>query len=271
MSETLFTNDEVLHLDNQVIFAMEANGFDLVNNKWEFKPDDLSATADGFVGQQVTLFGPTAMYKSQTPTFFYVSEAGAQPFHLSFDQQPVIDLVTKLRKSSDEKAQEVSYILGGLVRHMSAVGENPNKIKQAVRFCAQMIKVGDEKSVFSIAMSMAAYVLSRGKISEDIGFIGDVYRMAQAVSEDKVVLNETKDLGLYQLSRLYSFSAIINGARTPRERELPDISDELKAIDGFPTVGAEFHFPMGKPKDPMDFKQRLALLNMSQYRGGNFV
>jgi hypothetical protein len=45
----------------------------------------------------------------------------------------------------------------------------------------------------------------------------------------------------------------------------------LSAFDGFPTVGAEFHFPLKDQKNMPNLWKRLAVLNMSQYQQGSYI
>jgi hypothetical protein len=53
--------------------------------------------------------------------------------------------------------------------------------------------------------------------------------------------------------------------------ELPETEDYEYFLEGFPTVGAEFHFPVNTPSERPYFWQRIALLNMSQYQLGSYV
>lgn len=51
----------------------------------------------------------------------------------------------------------------------------------------------------------------------------------------------------------------------------PDTKEYEEALEGFPTVGAEFHFSKDAPSKLPNFWQRLAILNMSQYQRDSYV
>src|SRR6185312_7575726 len=76
-----------------------------------------------------------------------------------------------------------------------------------------------------------------------------------------------RDLGLSQVARLRAYA---KGCDT--NQPLPDLHELRERLNGFPTVGAEFHLPVEpaiKPESTL--WKRLALLNMSQYQTGSSI
>lgn len=256
-------------------FAMQSNGFTRENGKWTLEPNVLHHMSTA--AMRVSFFGPYAaaripqnipyFFPPRYPAFFSVTEASPDLFVDIFNQPSVIETVAKYRKLDPYQAERISYLLGGIIRHLSHEDVSRDEIDQRVGFAAQMTKMGEQKSGDAIAASLAMYVLEDVSLDEDREFPGWVYHMADAIREDLVIPQSTADLGLSQTARLRGFVDRVEG-RIPRQ--LPDISDGQETFDGFPTVGAEFHLD---PISALENKlwKRLSILNMSQYQPGSYI
>lgn len=249
---------------NTLRFAMQHNGYRLnVSGEWTFDPM-LTKLVDDFKGTRVSFFGPGFQDK-----YFSADSTGHQTLHSAFNQTDVTDSLNRLCAISEDKAKRVSFILGGLVRHLT---QNPisslQDITDSVKFVSRLTLLGNLKSAEAIAAAGSMYVISGGKRTQDDSFKhlqANVYYMAEAIDTDPITPSETMDLGLSQMVRLRSFIA------RGKPRPLPDIFLSWDRFKGFPTIGAEFHLPKDVPKKFPNFWQRLAILNMSQYHPGSFI
>lgn len=248
--------------ENNQHFAMRCNGFYMTRGgEWQHIPNVIGPFSEEFNGQRISFFGPHA-----ADAFYSGENYGSEKLSTVLGQEVVTELVRKLRQTNEDQAARVSFILGGLVRH-SRLKPVEDLIAQ-VGFVARMTRVADERSTDATASAMAKYVVSEGPINDDPRFTRQVSLMADAVSRDPIIPTKTVDLGLSQVARLRDFNgSIYDEPASP----LPDISDDLKVYEHFPTIGAEFHFPVDTSKKRPNFWQRLALLNMSQYQRGSYI
>lgn len=252
--EHLSTSERNLH------FAMRCNGyFMLKNGQWIFDANVTKPFSKEFKGQQVSFFGPNSSGR-----FFSGKQVSDERFRHVFNQEPVTNAIGKYRQVDEDLAARIAFIFGGIVRYSDAPID---EVANAVKFAAGMTRLGERRSGDAIASAMAMYIISGGSLKQDNHFLGNVYRMAEAIGKDPVNPLETADLGLSQVVRLKTF---LGGIPTEGE-PLPDIAKHQAAFYRFPTVGAEFHFDLDAPKKHHDFWQRLAILNMSQYQRGSYV
>ncbi len=268
---------EYLSQNENVVFAMEANGFSFEDGSWSFDPHHLEAIASNFKPQVVSFFGPSIY----NPTFFYRlpypnpdtqietrEDTREELFFNSVNQESVIEMIDKYRSIDLAQAERIAYMFGGLIRHLMSTGMKQEKISKRVDFAAKMTKMGEGKSGEAIAGSMAMYILSNGTREEDRAFSGWIYHMSDAIKDDPIDPRQTEELGLSQIARLRGFIDRINGQQP---RELSISSDSLEIFNGFPTVGAEFHLPLERATSGGTLWKRLALLNMSQYQEGSYI
>lgn len=242
---------EALVRQSDLAFVLTCNGYD--QGAGQFNQQALETFKDEFKGQRTAFFGPNS------PDKFYSTklDVGFRFFENILDQAPVLKAINKYRSLDENQAARIAFVLGGVARHLV----NSKSTKEAVGFVAKMATVGDRKSGESIVAAMAMYVISGGSFETGNDFVGEVFEMGEAISADKIVPLDTKDLGLSQVARL----------RSAWNQEMPDLSQELEAFYDFPTVGAEFHFPKDAPDKYPNFWQRLAILNMSQYQRGSYI
>ncbi|OGY12444.1 MAG: hypothetical protein A3A58_00045 [Candidatus Blackburnbacteria bacterium RIFCSPLOWO2_01_FULL_41_27] len=255
---------ELLPRERHLLFAMRCNGYFLTKDtQWVFDETAVKHLNNEFRGERVSLFGPHGNDS--------LLLTGANEDHRSFfsalAQSNVIEVIEKFRRVDEDLATKIAFILGGLVRYKDF--KQPDSLYDSrVKYVARMSKLGEGFSGLNIAISMAMYLLSGVEITENERFKNDVSNMAEAIDNDPVEPLSTVDLGLSQTLRLKGF--IDRLTKQPILR-LPDVQPLLKFFDGFPTVGAEFHFSPDDPTLNHTFWQRLALLNMSQYQEGSFV
>ena len=252
-------------------FAMQCNGWFFLNKgEWVHDTSAASLFTNAFNGPRIVFSGPNATDRLFSGT--KGPDSGPDRLIPAFDQDPVADVIRKYRKIDENQASRISFIFGALVRYLSTntidCDQNRTRISEALAFVANMTKLGDAKSGEAIASAITMYVISGGSLSPDEHFIRNVYQMGEAVSEDPVVPIETRDLGLSQVARLRSHAAKM---KLVENGMLPDIKNLEAVFDGFPTVGAEFHFPSESTSTHPKFLQRLALLNMSQHQADSFV
>lgn len=232
--------------NNYFKYAMACNGYVLQAQsrrgwEWTFKPvqhlaEEFRGTKQSPKGPSVSLFGPNAI-----DTFFEPRPVDPTVFVRALRQVDVIDVIKDnefYSYNGGNLAERLSYIFGGLVRHLNYKNAPIERVEEAVRFTAKMVKLGERESAEAIAMAVAMYIMSGGSIKEDPNFMGRIYKMAEAVSADTTNPVDTKDLGLSQVARLRGYSERVSGLATTA---LPDNKDYLKPFRGFPTVGAEFH------------------------------
>lgn len=252
--------------DKERLFALQCNGFFAIRNsgRFIFDPEVTRPFAEEFAGQRVSFFGPESR-----DIFFAGEKVPTELLVPVLQRQEVTTAIGKYRKLDEDQAARLAYILGGLVRHLAYI--NPNvpaeEVANKAAFVARMTKMGDERSAEAIASAMAMYVISGGPPVPNNDFTGDVYRMAEAVSDDPIIPYQTEDLGVSQVARLSSFW----NRTLSQQQDFPDIVEYWKAWENFPTVGAEFHFPLDAPDNFPYFWQRLAILNMSQYQRGCYI
>lgn len=263
--ETLAQGERDFH------FAMKCNGYFLSRKgNWWFDPKAIESLVEEFRSQQASFFGP-----NPPDSFFSVGQRDQlNPVRLiaAFKQQAVTDVIGKYREVNEDQAVRIAFLLGSIVRHFTAKFLNPQdgtaKIPKAVKFAANMTKLGERRSSDAIVSAVAMYIISGGSLAENNIFTGWVYHMVDAIREDPIVPLETSDLGLSQVARLRTF---LDKIQAKEQRPFPDIGQYKVAFDGFPTVGAEFHFSRNAPTEYPNFWQRLAILNMSQYQRGSYI
>lgn len=268
---SLFDIEELSQPEQDLHFAMRCNGFFMARGgQWIFDPNITKSFDGEFRGTRISFFGPNAF--AETSNFFSGKDPGRDRFIHAFDQQPFTSVIRKYRQVDEDLAARIAFVFGGIVRYLITRNSQSDKLADkmvgAVKFASRMTMLGEVQSAEAIAAAMAMYVISGGSMEEDKQFSGRVYHMAEAVKEDQIVTLETKDLGLSQVRRLRTFLGMIQAGQ---QHPFPSISEYEMAFDGFPTVGAEFHFNPDAAKEHPNFWQRLALLNMSQYRRGSYV
>jgi hypothetical protein len=244
-------------------FAMLCNGYFLdKNGEWEFDKDYINPFIKEFEPQRISFFGPEG-YEN-----FFSSNSGETPyFAYALKQEPVINTIRKYRNTDERQAARIAFLFGGIVRQLSHK-HDAEKIAKAVNFAASMTALSEQRSADAIASAISMYIVSGGSVEENLDFRRNTYAMSEAIKEDPIKPVNTQDLGLSQVARLRSFLDKIQGNSS---RELPKIDDYMKALDGFPTVGAEFHFPPDAADKYPNFWKRLAILNMSQYQRGSYI
>lgn len=260
----LFDNEHLSAYEKAFYFAMGCSGyFRVKNGGWRFDSDLMLPLVKEFEGQRVSFFGP-----GPTDTFFDKIWLDIPRLHAAFRQPLVLEAIRKYRQFDENQASRITFLLGGLIRHETFENLSLAKIVKSVNFAARMTMLGEHRSADAIASAIAMYIISDGSLEEDKSFARYVYHMAEAVTEDPIKPQETPDLGLSQVIRLRAFIDKIQGTRP---RPMPDIEEDMAIFAGFPTVGAEFHFPSDAPTRYPNFWQRLAILNMSQYQRGSYI
>ncbi len=248
-------------------FAMHCNGLYLPSGgEWTFGKEAIRPFLKEFEGQKIAFFGP-----NQPSNFFSDADFGSDGFRATLSQQSVTDVIRRYRNVDENLAARIAFILGGVVRQRWEYPntiENIDYLKREVEFVARMCMLGGKRSADAIAAASTIYVLSGGSLRHDNNFAGSVYHMAEAVSEDHIDPLATEDLGLSQVARLRSFFDKID---RQDKRPFPNIKEEMAAFEGFPTVGAEFHFQPEIAEQVPDFWKKLALLNMSAYQKKSYV
>ncbi len=267
----LENHESLSDLDRNFYFAMKNNGFLWHNGRWEFDEPTTKRLASEFTGQRVSFSGPAGL---TTDTYFTPLNLEPIRFETAFKQPAVAAVIKKFREKNERQAARTAFILGGLIRHTvpgnsSAIKELDDVVK-VVNFVANMTQLGDLRSADAIASAMVMYVASGGEVDEtDKVFKGRVYRMAEAVSNDPVKPTETKDLGLSQVARWRTYLHKLQGKE--QSQPIPDISDHEQAFEGFPTVGAEFHFLPEYVEDIQNLWKKLAIANMAQYQKDSYI
>lgn len=250
-------------------FLMECNGYFFRNNYWAFTPNAIQPFTKEFTGQRVSFFGTPP----HNDKFFSGGGANYEQLAAACGQQSVTDVIRQYRKLDEDQAARIAFLFGGIVRHLVSQSKRPHTfgtsigVENAVKYAARMTMCGNYQSGDAIASTIAMYIISGGDIKDDRGFSRDILRMAHAIEEDPTAPIETADLGLSQVARLRAFARKFRGeAYTP----FPSTRKYMAAFEGFPTVGAEFHFTSDAAKGN-GIWQRLALLNMSQYQRGSYI
>ncbi|MDE2589277.1 MAG: hypothetical protein KGL95_06390 [Patescibacteria group bacterium] len=259
-------------------FAMRHNGYIRQQDQWHYDAPTVNTRAStDFDAQQISFFGP-----HKIGDFFRSKQIPSQIFERAFNQEAVIETINKYRGIDENLAGRIAYLMGGIVRHLVPEGTAATETamqnaEDAVGFAARMIKHGGRRSGEAVASAIGMYIISKGKFRagpdfpEDDErsfqkFEQDITSMAMAVAKDPVwPVREIKDLGLSQVARIRTF--LSDGSIEP----LPDISEEMTKIQGFPTVGLEYHFFPEDTRITQSFLQRLTLLNISQYQKGSFI
>lgn len=260
VGESMSTTDQDFH------FGMRCNGYFLLENgDWAHNRNSTTHFVREFTGQNVTFFGPNPYDK------FFSGEniaAGFTAIARSFDRQPVIDTIGKYREIDENLAARIAFIFGGVARHFTAHEYSPDEIADTVEYVARMTALGERRSGDAIASAMAMYAMSGGPLQLDRQFTGATYHMADAIKDDPIRPSSTIELGLSQTARLKAYDRNI---KRKEWQPFPDISQHLEVFAEFPTVGAEFHFPINAPQLYPNFWHRVATLNMSQYQRGSYV
>ena len=254
--------------EKHLIFAMRSNGFFRTkDSSWLFNHGAAVSLESEFLSLKTSFFGPGGSDHGFFSTFDDNNEADPQPLLSAFSQDAVIKVIDKYRGTNEDVASKIAFILGGLVRYNSSKFSEPPR-DDWVKFTAQMTNFAQDYSSLAVASSMAMYIISGGSIEPSNRFKRDVFFMAEAVEQDPVDPLVTADLGLSQTLRLKSFIDRLN--HQPADK-FPDIKLLKEPFHNFPTVGAEFHFPVNAPEENNYFWERLALLNMSQYQEGSQI
>lgn len=263
-SELHHNGAELLPNEEHLLFAMRSNGYFLTKDgQWKFDETAVNHLNREFTSERVSLFGP-----HQNDNFLLTGvNKDPKCFISALAQTRVIEVIEKFRRIDEDLATKVAFILGGLIRHKSTNEPEYLTVNQ-IKYAAKMAKLGQGFSGLNVVTSMAMYILSGGAIIENKRFENDVSNMAEAIDQDPIEPLTTVDLGLSQTLRLKGF--IDRLTRQPH-LNLPDIQPLLESFDGFPTVGAEFHFSPDDKTLNRTFWQRLALLNMSQYQEGSYI
>lgn len=244
-------------------FAMNCNGhFQLRDMEWVYKPEVVSAFTEEFRGQSISFFGPNNFSQ-----FFYKRDIGFHNFFV-LNEKSVTDLIGKYRQIDQDQAARIAFILGGMVHCLTIADQSDEYISRVVKYMAQMTMFGEAKNGDAIVSAMAMYIISGGPLEDDDHFSGNVRYMVQAISEDPVYPFETEDLGLSQVARLRLFW---DKQYSRESHPLSDIEEDKRLLQGFPTIGAEFHLTTGNSDKHPEFWQRLAILNMSAYQRGSYV
>ncbi len=245
-------------------FAMGCNGYFMSEKgQWQFNPAVATTFSKEFSAQNISFSGTQSGSR-----FFSDEQIGHKRFLGSFNQPPLLSSIAKYREIDENLAARIAFIFGGIVRDLAPqgyhLGSSSDEIGNAVKFASKMTMLGERRSCEAVASAIAMYIICGGSLKEDNHFVGNIYRMAEAIGKDPIIPLETEDLGLSQVLRLRTF---VGGSMEP----LYDIVPYQTDFDSFPTVGAEFHFGLDAPKKYPNFWQRLAILNMSQYQAGSFV
>lgn len=254
--KTPVANDADFH------FAMGCNGYFLEKGQWQFQADTPRRILEDFKAQKISFFGP-----GSSEQFFSDKKIDYQKY-LPLGQQSVTDVIREYRQVDESQAVRIAFLFGGLIRQLSSHNITTSDISNALRFTSRMTRLGERESAEAITSSVAMYILSGGLIDHESHFAVRVNQMAKAVREDPIVPKQTADLGLSQLARLSAFWRKVQGKGY---KHFPDLKQYIASFDGFPTVGAEFHFPSNTPAKKPNFWQRLAIFNISQYHKDSYI
>lgn len=250
-------------------FAMQCNGYVYLDGGWRVNDKVNLPFIEEFKAQQISFFGPGGY--SDNWLFFLVDPDGSEYFKNVLGQPSVTAAIRKYREIDQDQAARIAFLFGGVTRYMTSktpTTENVGKAAEAAEYLARMAMLGGRRSGDAVTSALAMYLISGGEVDEDRTFTGNVYHMASSIEEDPITPHDTRDLGLSQIARLRAF---IGKYRGERYQPLPDITEYQTAFSEFPTVGAEFHFPLESPSKYPNFWKRLALLNMSQYQRGSYI
>lgn len=242
-------------------FGMRGNGyFQNTHGEWRFDETLYKRITADKTGHYISFLGPgnyTLSGLNRSPKRFVEG----------LSQGSFIKTIRRLKDVDEETANNVAFSIGNVIRFSSKVSY-PVNTTEAIEYVSQKINLADISSVEALTDAMVMYTLSGGPLTEDNEFKAHLYHMSEAVSEDPIQPRTTEDLGLSQVSRIHSFLHTIHNE--PAE-PIPNIHNELEIFSNFPTVGAEFHFPLKTANERPNFWQRLALLNMSQYQKGSYI
>ena len=242
-------------------FGMSSNGyFQNSHGEWRFDETLYKRITKDKTGQYISFLGPgnyTLLGLNRSPKSFVEG----------LSQGSFTKAIRRLKDLDEETASNVAFSIGNVIRFSSKVS-HPINTTEAIEYVSQKANLADLPSVEALTDAMVMYALSGGPLTEDNMFKAHLYHMSEAVSEDPVQPITTEDLGLSQVSRIHSFLRTIHNE--PVE-PIPNINTELEVFSNFPTVGAEFHFPLNTANERPNFWQRLALLNMSQYQKGSYI
>ncbi len=246
-------------------FAMEASGFALRRDgAWE--PNRIKA-----VEKDLEPFG--YMFRSFAFDGWALANADLQGVATAtaFAQKPVLDIIRKYRDLDEDEARRISFLVGYTARFLKQHrNAHASEIAKATAFTASMTGLGQRRSGEAIAAAMAMHILSGGSLEDDPVFKGDVYHMAEAITEDPIIPWETEDLGISQARRLLRFVRKMHNAQDLGQPVAPAIAQYRETFAAFPTIGAEFHIP-GDEEMNGTFWQRIAILNMAQYQSGSQI
>lgn len=243
-------------------FAMGCNGlFRHSSGEWISSAAAQEPFLQEFKGQNVAFFGPNVRPQ---PFFSGSHSSFRKQLSLAFEKPPVLKAIRKYRTVDEDQAARIAFLLGGTVCQ-SEYSRIVAKSTEKAEFLAKMAMLGEQKSGEALVSASAMYILSGGSTDENRDFMGEVYRMSEAIRRDDIVPVETRDLGLSQVARLRNF--LDKGEYD----FFPDNVDPNGSFNNFPTVGAEFHFSLDDADRFPNFWRRLALLNMSQYQRGSYV
>ncbi len=265
----LYDESGLTKQDRDFLFAMRCNGIFLHRSgkEWEFNYKTSHHFVNEFIGERVSFFGPESSSNLNPEDQFFSSEIpDIGKFNYVFRQEPVTAAIGKYREINEDQAARIAFLFGGLIRHSKSI--NAEKMAEQVRFASRMVMLGEERSADAITAAISMYIISGGQLNEAGSFKGHIYHMADAIREDPINPKSTEELGLSQVARLRNFQSRIRYLDPP---VFPDLSYDIAPLEGFPTVGAEFHFPGSITNENLDFWQKLAILNMSQYNKGSYI
>lgn len=259
-----YLSEEALSQEEKDLrFAMESNGFVLnLGNEWKlnqklFEKKKLDRTL-----LSLTIgFGHVVGFDHGRDCASQLAE--------NLQQKAVLTVISRYRELDEVAAERISLALGSFICHVFRE-KTDSELANSVDFIAQMTNLGGRKSGEAISCAMSAYRLSDESFSKVGALKENVFRMAEAIEEDPVVVQDTPDLGLSQALRLKKFIKKIQKTED-RDKLPPFTTKQYKEVfSGFPTIGAEFHIPESDKLSP-NFWQRVAILNMAQYQRYSWI
>ncbi len=242
-------------------FGMKSNGyFQNTYGEWRFDETLYKRITADKKGQYISFLGPgsfSLLGLNRSPKSFVEG----------LSQESFTSAIRRLKDNDEKTANNVAFSIGNVIRFSSKVS-TPINTTEAIEYVSQKVNLADLASVEAITDAMVMYALSGGKLHNDNAFKEHLFHMSEAVSEDPIQPKTTEELGLSQVSRIHTF---LRTTHNENIEQFPNIDNELEAFSNFPTVGAEFHFPLETANERPNFWQRLALLNMSQYQKGSYI
>lgn len=251
-------------------FVMGCNGyFRKKDGRWHYSAPVVSRFVREFKGQNVSFFGPDV-----TPAFFSGTKLDDNSvdelFSNVLNDYEVKSTVRHHHDKDTDQAARIAYIFGGIARQLRS--KTFEYILERIQYVASLTRLGEKKSGLAIASAMSMYILSGGSMREDDRFRENISLMAKAIEVDDTNIQETADLGLSQVNRLWAFDRLRTTGFVPTPFPKNEVTKLMTDLAGFPTVGAEFHrLNPGIKADKDAFLKILALINMSMFHLGNHV